>query len=292
VNVTYQELLTYVIEPLVSSVAPDSLKFVESFIRNLGRPALTDNKYYGVLAVSKKERGMLERVVENNKEVFNTAFNLLYNTKKIVDQEYLMADISENDKDILRLLWDANEVVFKAVLYHLYGKEHKKELDKLFKSSNRDTSKYVVSYKGKALFGGKRLSKAMTACAIFQAYLEEYPATTLSELQKAFPCKELNDYYYDRYYNDLFYEYKPDVIDEDGFEVLPRTGGKDLGYMARANWDFYLKDKLLLPIENGAKSAMCVKMWRKGDFDKLYDFVAKNYPFISINGPFIEIEER
>lgn len=35
VNVTYQELLTYVIEPLVSSVAPDSLKFVESFIRNL-----------------------------------------------------------------------------------------------------------------------------------------------------------------------------------------------------------------------------------------------------------------
>ena len=282
VNVTYQELLTYVIEPLVSSVAPDSLKFVESFIRNLGRPALTDNKYYGVLAVSKKERGMLERVVENNKEVFNTAFNLLYNTKKIVNQEYLMADISENDKDVLRLLWDANEVVFKAVLYHLYGKEHKKELDKLFKSSNRDTSKYVVSYKGEALFGGKRLSKAMTACAIFQAYLKEYPATTLEELQKAFPCKELNDYYYDRYYNDLFYEYKPDVIDEDGFEVLPRTGGKDLGYMARANWDFYLKDELLLPIENGAKRAMCLRMWRKGDFDKLYDFVAKHYPFIAI----------
>jgi hypothetical protein len=23
-------------------------------------------------------------------------------------------------------------------------------------------------------------------------------------------------------------------------------------------------------------------MWRKGDFDKLYDFVAKNYPFIDI----------
>jgi hypothetical protein len=228
---------------------------------------------------------MLERVVENNKEVFNTAFDSLYNTKKIVDQEYLMADISENDKDILRLLWDANEVVFKAVLYHLYGKEHKKELDKLFKSSNRDTSKYVVSYNGEALFGGKSLSKAMTACAIFQAYLKEYPATTLSELQMAFPCKELNDYYYDRYYNDLFYEYKPDVIDEDGFKVLPRTGGKDLGYMARAYWDFYLKEEKLLPIENRAKRAMCVKMWRKGDFDKLYDFVAKNYPFI-------EIEER
>jgi hypothetical protein len=234
-----------------------------------------------VLAVSKKERGMLERVVENNKEVFNTAFNLLYNTKKIVDQEYLMTDISENDKDVLHLLWDANEVVFKAVLYHLYGKEHKKELDKLFKSSNRDTSKYVVSYKDKALFGGKRLSKAMTACAIFQAYLKEYPATTLSELQKAFPCKELNDYYYDRYYNDLFYEYKPDVVDEEGFDLV-FTGKRYEGIPSRAYWDFYLKKEKLLPIENGAKSAMCVKMWRKGDFDKLYDFVAKNYPFIDI----------
>ena len=67
--------------------------------------------------------------------------------------------------------------------------------------------------------------------------------------------------------------------------LVTRTGGKDLGYMARANWDFYLKEEKLLPIDNGAKSAMCVKMWRKGDFDKLYDFVAKNYPFI-------EIEER
>ena len=275
VNVTYQELLTYVIEPLVSSVAPDSLKFVESFIRNLGRPALTDNKYYGVLAVSKKERGMLERVVENNKEVFNTAFDFLYNTEKIVDKEYLMADISENDKDILRLLWDANEVVFKAVLYHLYGKEHKKELDKLFKSSNRDTSKYVVSYKGEALFGGKRLSKAMTACAIFQAYLKEYPATTLEQLQKAFPCEKISDYYYDRFYNDLFYESQPNNVDDCGDEILPRTGGKNKGEDALAKWDFYLKDELLLPIEDGNKMAMCVKWWRKGDFDRLIEFVYK-----------------
>lgn len=45
------------------------------------------------------------------------------------------------------------------------------------------------------------------------------------------------------------------------------------------------KDELLLPIENDSKRAMCVKMWSNGDFDKLYDFVTKNYPFI-------EIEER
>lgn len=86
----------------------------------------------------------------------------------------------------------------------------------------------------------------------------------------------------DRYYNDLFYEYKPDVVDKEGFELV-FTVKRYEGIPSRAIWDFYLKDELLLPIENGAKSAMCVKMWRKGNFDKLYDFVAKNYPFIEID---------
>lgn len=270
-NVTYQELLTYVIEPLVSSVAPSSMQFVESFIRNLGRPALTENKYYGVLAVSQKECAMLNRVVEKieNKELFNTAFASLYNftlVKKIVSSQYMSLDIDDDEKNLLRMLWDANEVVFMAVIYHLYGNVHKVALDKLFKSTNRDTSKYVVFCDNKSVFNGKRLSKAMTACAIFKSYLMKYPATTLVELQKAFPCKELNDYYYDRYYNDLFYEYQPQIVDEEGY----------------TEWDFYLKDELLLPIENGEKKAMCVKMWRKGDFDKLCEFVSKNYEFIKV----------
>ena len=275
-NITYQELLTYVIEPLVSSVAPDSVQFVESFIRNLGRPALTDDKYYGVLAVSRKEKSMLQKVVENNREIFDVAFASLYKAaevKKIIGAGSQMPNISDNDIHILRMLWDANEVVFKAVLYHLYGEQHKAKLDKLFKSTNRDTSKFKVSYYGSEIFPGKRLSKAMTACAIFKAYLKQYPATTLKQLQDAFPCKELNDYYYDRYYNDLFYEYPTKVFDEGGYELLPHTGGKDTGRLARAMWDFYIKDDLLLPIENGNKKAMCVKMWRKGDFDKLIEFV-------------------
>ena len=278
-NITYQELLTYVIEPLVSSVAPDSVQFVESFIRNLGRPALTDDKYYGVLAVSRKEKSMLQKVVENNREIFDVAFASLYKAaevKKIIGAGSQMPNISDNDIHILRMLWDANEVVFKAVLYHLHGEQHKAKLDKLFKSTNRDTSKFKVSYNGSEIFPGKRLSKAMTACAIFKAYLMQYPATTLKQLQNAFPCKELNDYYYDRYYNDLFYEYPTEVFDEGGYELLPHTGGKDTGRLARAMWDFYIKDDLLLPIENGNKKAMCVKMWRKGDFDKLIEFVHTN----------------
>ena len=159
-------------------------------------------------------------------------------------------------------------------------------LDQLFKSSNRDNSKYIVYHNDQAVFPGKRLSKAMTACAIFKAYLKEYPATTLSDLQKAFPCDELNDYYYDRYYNDLFYESNPENIDCDGEQVILRTGGKNIGFEAHAKWDFYLDDEKLLPVENGTKDVMCVKMWRKGDFDRLIKHVhAKGYD------KFITIEE-
>lgn len=285
-NITYQELLTYVIEPLMSSVDADSLQFVEAFVRNLGRPALTENnKHYGVLAVSKKEKMLLERVVTNNRDIFENAFASLYpsaDVKKIIGERYeTLTSGNVDDDNILRMLWDANEILFKAVIYHLYG-EHSAKLDKLFKSSNRDNSKYLVSYNETEMFPDKRLSKAMAACAIFKAYLMEYPATTFAELRKAFPCEKLNAYYYDRYYNDLFYESNPDNVDEVGYEILTYTAGKHKGKEAKAKWDFYLDEEKLLPIENGQKNAMCVKMWRKGDFDKLVEFVEENYKFIGI----------
>ncbi|MBR4156904.1 MAG: PD-(D/E)XK nuclease family protein [Bacteroidales bacterium] len=286
INITYQELLTYVIEPLMSSVDADSSQFVEAFVRNLGRPALTENnKHYGVLAVSKKEKMLLERVVTNNRDIFESTFASLYpssDVKKIIGERYeTLTSGNVDDDNILRMLWDANEILFKAVIYHLYG-EHSAKLDKLFKSSNRDNSKYLVSYNEKEIFPDKRLSKAMAACAIFKAYLMEYPATTLAELRKAFPCEKLNAYYYDRYYNDLFYESNPDNVDETGYEILTYTAGKHKGKEAKAKWDFYLDEEKLLPIENGQKNAMCVKMWRKCDFDKLVEFVEENYKFIGI----------
>ena len=97
-----------------------------------------------------------------------------------------------------------------------------------------------------------------------------------------FPCEKLNAYYYDRYYNDMFYESNPDNVNETGYEILTYTAGKHKGKEALAMWDFYLDNEKLLPIENGQKNVMCVKMWRKGDFDKLVEFVEENYKFITI----------
>ena len=248
-NITYQELFTYVIEPLASN--------------------------------------QLQNVVDNNREIFDTAFSSLYRpsvVEKVLDKNSKVLEITDEEANILRMLWDADEAVFEAAIYHLYNEQHQEALDKLFKSSNKDQNKYIVSHNGKAVFPGRQLSKAMTACAIFKAYLKEYPETTLSDLQRAFPCEDLSDYYYDRYYNDLFYESRPDNIDCDGEQILPRTGGKNIGSEGLAKWDFYLEEEQLLPIENGTKHAMCVKMWRKGDFDKLIKHVHdKGYDkFISI----------
>lgn len=290
-NITYQELLTYVIEPLMSSVDADSLQFVEAFVRKLAvskKEKIFHNLKAQKTASLLKERTstMLERVVTNNRDIFENAFASLYpsaDVKKIIGERYeTLTSGNVDDDNILRMLWDANEILFKAVIYHLYGDKHSAKLDKLFKSSNRDNSKYVVSYNGTEIFPGKRLSKAMSACAIFKAYLMEYPATTLAELRNAFPCEKLNGYYYDRFYNDLFYESNPDNVDETGYEILTYTAGKHKGKEAKAKWDFYLDEEKLLPIENGQKNAMCVKMWRKGDFDKLVEFVEENYKFIGI----------
>ena len=247
-NITYRELLTYVVEPLVGNAESDSA---------------------------------LQNVVANNREVFDTAFASLYRpsvVEKIMDNDSKVLVTTDEEVNLLRMLWDVNEAVFEAAIYHLYKEPHQAELDRLFKSSDKSAAKYVVSHNGKEVFPDKCLSRSMAACAIFKAYLKEYPATTLSELQKAFPCEELNDYYYDRYYNDLFYESNPNNIGCDGEQVLPRTGGKDVGSEVLAKWDFHLDDEQLLPIENGTKKAMCVKVWRKADFDRLVHYVrAKGY---------------
>ena len=106
--------------------------------------------------------------------------------------------------------------------------------------------------------------------------------TTLEEMRQAFPCDKLNQYYSGRYYQDLFYPSCPDTIDEGGYEILQYTAGKHIGKEARAKWDFYLDADQLLPIEGGSKRAMCVKFWRKRDFESLAEWVSQKYKFIDV----------
>ena len=218
-------------------------------------------------------------------DLFDKTFLATFPDKKVCEiigkermQELTMDEL---DMKLLYELWTAHENLFMVMAYHAYeGKG--KELEKLFKPGGKDTSKYIVRYNGNEIFPNKRLSKSKAALAIFQAYLMENPQTTLEEMRKAFPCDRLNQYYSGRYYQDLFYPSCPDTIDEGGYEILQFTAGKHIGKEARAKWDFYLDDDQLRPIDGGRKRAMCVKFWRKNDFESLAEWVSKNYKFIDV----------
>lgn len=281
--ITYQQLLTYVLEPVaMMSMSPDDKTNLNAFIRNLGRPAGGATRGFSILAISNYERKLTNSLYEEHQQLFNQALVAVYPgniVKGILGKDvYKLIDDSfgEDSSKLLNEVWNGSDDIFKSVIYQHFT-DKKKELGKLFKGSNRDTSKFkVYDANHKEIFPNKRLSKSMAACAIFKAYLTHRPTTTLEELQSAFPCKEINAYYFENYYNDLFYKYEESCCNENGDIALSFTADKRKGVQSLAKWDFFLKDDCLLDIDNGKEKAMCVKWWRKDDFDRLVGHIEKN----------------
>ncbi len=278
-NLTYQQLLKYVLEPVAAMAMQDADKeFINAYIRNLSKPSVSGTHVYSVLAISEQERELINKLYEVDEDLFQQALIATYGNqaKSILGKDIFIQledSIGENAV-LLRELWDGNEDIFRAVIFQQFP-DQAKTLEKLFKTSNRDSSKYRVYFGEDEIFPDRRLSKSMAACAIFKAYLKQYPETTLENLQKAFPCIDINEYYYDNYYKELFYIYDDTCVDEHGEIALSFTADKRMNVPSLAKWDFYLNDAQLLPIKNGTEKAMCVKMWRKGDFDRLIDYVQK-----------------
>lgn len=288
-DMTYQQLLDHVLTPISFMPMPAAeYSFVETYIHNLGRPSDNSNHDYTPLAISQEEKQLIGEVQQQAGELIDEMLVAVYGSKisPILEKgQFKELDKAgkEIDLQLLQELWDANEDVFKAVAYQKYA-EKKKKLAKVFKGNNRDTTKYRVCYdtENKEVFPGKRLSKAMAACAIFKAYLALHPKTKLKELCEAFPCKDINAYYYDNYYADLFYPYLPDQVDDNGAQCLEFTAEKRKGVKSLACWDFYMNDNQLLPLANGTEKAMCVKMWRRNDFDRLIDHLEKMNEAITV----------
>lgn len=276
VSITYQQLLDCVLTPISYMAMPAAeCSFVNTYIHNLSRSSNTSNRDYTPLAISQEEKQLINEVLLSSGDLIDEMLIAVYGSKmsSVIGKDRFR-ELNETDTGadirVLQEVWDANEEVFKAVAYQKYA-EKKADLGRLLKGSNRDTTKYRVRYgtEGKEVFPGKRLSKAMAACAIFKAYLTLNPQTTLEGLRQVFPCKDINAYYWDNYYADLFYPYLPDQVNEHGEQCLVFTAEKRNGTESLARWDFYMKDSLLLPLVNGTQTAMCVKMWRKNDFDRL-----------------------
>lgn len=274
-KLTYQELLDSVITPL-SFMNADShtSMMLADYIRNLGVPAFNmddqdkamDN--YTIMATSKGEIDKLNALyhTEGFAELFEDTLLAKFENKAlpILDESAAsrLDAISADTSELLSEFWDANVNIFKAIMKYVDPYKDK-DCDFLFKKSNRDNTKYRVSCDGEYIFPEKRaLSKAMTALAIFHAYVKKHDDISMSDLNKVFPCKELNEYYFKNYYKNLFYLYTEQLH----FDCDNKThNGKD----SRAVWDFYVKPSLLMNINSGTQKVMAVKMWRKGDFGKL-----------------------
>ena len=121
---------------------------------------------------------------------------------------------------------------------------------------------------GRYVFGERpSLSKGMTSLAIFHAYASQHGEMTVHDMNEAFPCGQLNDYYFKNYYSNLFYPYAKELT----FDSQNKTHS---GKTSQAVWDFYVKPEQLLLLGNGTMHVMCVKMWRKADFERLLNYVA------------------
>lgn len=281
-KLTYQELLDSVITPLsFMSTDGHTSMMLADYIRNLGVPAFNMDDQdkvlddYTIMATSKSEIDKLNALyrTEGFAELFVDTLLAKFENKalSILDEgaanrmDVINADISE----LLSEFWDANVNIFKAIMRYVDPYKDK-DCDFLFKKSNCDNTKYRIRCDGELVFPEKRaLSKTMTALAIFHAYVKKHDDISVHELNKVFPCKELNDYYFKNYYKDLFYFYTEQLhFDSDN----KTHHGKD----SRAVWDFYVKPSLLMDINSGTQKVMTVKMWRKIDFEKLLNHISSH----------------
>lgn len=157
----------------------------------------------------------------------------------------------------------------------------------MIKTNNRDNTRYLIGIGEDNWLNanGKPASKSEASYLIFKAYCmkwgEENPgkSLTLDDLRTAFPGK-INEYYHNRYLNHLFY-----VMDKTlrvDVEISKHYGNT---IDVENSWDFYYDDNHELPNVQ-PNDIRNVKMWRKGDFDKLIEWVNEKY------NDFITIEER
>lgn len=283
-KITYQDLLDSVISPL-SCMSMDShtSMLIDDYIRNLGVPAFNmDDKEqttddYSIMATSKDEIDRLQALygIEGFAELFADALLARYEDKAFGffgnNAKELYCALDADKTELLSEFWDTNINIFKAIMRYVEPYKNM-NCDDLFKKSNRDNSKYRVKLDGQYIFPDKpTLSKAMTALAIFHAYTLKTKGQniTVHDMNAAFPCQGINEYYFKNYYKNIFYPYSEQLeFDADN----KRHKGKP----AQARWDFYVKSDQLMTIGMGVTELMAVKMWRKADFDRLLNHVKNN----------------
>ena len=271
-HLTYQELLDHVISPasmLASSrnISDDAKILIDGYIRNLSCPAKNDNKKdYSILAIDEDENKYLEEIYES--EAYQIALAKIHSNEAIL----LMGNKNKDNEDkdppyqFIDDFWNANEDLFKIVLYNHFKNEKNKItiVNKIVKGSNRDNTRYFV-FANNTVLNEKPASKSESSYLIFKAYcIQNHERDlTLEDLRSAFPVS-INQYYCKKYFQHLFYN----IDDSLSFDVKGRFDGKKVNLKDNP-WDFYQDQAHEFP--NVDKNIRSVKMWRKDDFDRLLE---------------------
>lgn len=243
------------------------------------------------MATSELERKKLQQLLdtEGMKTIIEKALFAVYGeqAKNVIGKERMKRNkesIKTYETIVLTEFWNDNTDILKAMLYNLeiFPEGKKEAIEKIFKESNRDTSKYVVEKKcgdqwvvADANYN-RPLAKGRAACVFFAQWMAmNEEKFTLQQVRDVFPLT-LNEYYKNSSWN--FIDTLIFGSDSESLMVnAVNIAGQQIE-LASDKWDFY-------PIKytNNGKCgwgylkdgnyAIMPKMWRKEDFQRLLDHI-------------------
>lgn len=274
VPLSYQDLLDYVITPSsilakAQTISQETKVMLDGYIRNLSCPTTNfgADKNYSILAIADSESEKLESIYTH--KAFKVALCYMYGSEahRLLEAEY---EEPEDDHKVIEDFWNANENLFKVVLYNHFkdDAEKMKDVRRIIKVSNRDNTRYIVIDADGKSMNQKPTSKSESAFLIFMAYCQK-GNVTIDQLRDAFPCQNINTYYYDRYLQHLFYDFGNEVKVD-----APKSRWFGNEILDDQTWDFYNDGQHILPCVSGSR-VRNVKMWRKADFDRLVEWAEK-----------------
>lgn len=299
VLVTYQELLDYVIEPVLESCTDERSKLViGDFVKNLAIPSNaqdSDNNTgnaiktlsNSILAVSDKERNNLGTLYGNHKELFDLVIAVNGGDKAFELFPQYADGVDAEMQEALEGLWNSNFNLIVILMYIcrsaiLPGKEN--DLLKVFAASRRDNTKYLIEQRD-ATSGNwcvsakfpKPMSKGMTVAAFFTLWGENRGHMSIDYFRRVFPSS-LSAYYSrftksNKWGNSVIWEVCGDEEKNENGHLVKITDKvkAENGFevkIADAKWDFYQD------WETGyCGKAAIVKMWRKDDFDRFLEYI-------------------
>lgn len=247
--ISYQDLLDYVIQPMLSDLTGTAQMWVEEYIRTLSFTPCGN----AALAVSAKETELAQKLYKLDKDLINAIFATQFTKDDAIqiikkeNYDQAIGSCTEQDKqDLFRDLWNNNEDILKAVIYAYYRPDAE-SFNQLLKNAACNKGYTVFDANGTVLYSGNCNTKI--AKAILDAYLAAHPTDTLENLRQAFPA-DINTTIAS-YYDHLFYEL-PTVSSEP---ILARNNNPE----APANWSFYTKKEQLLSVNN--KQVMYPNNW-------------------------------